>query len=186
MTLQMKIRPFAYLLVIAVSFQIFTMWSASHLTSAGAGKNAYIKDIKYEAKIQPNKFSEWTIIVYNANCNATSNRKAKFFLRFYFNDQLWLDEYNHTWECGINESVDRTYRIHSPDVMDPRVYNVKIELYWFDGHSSTLEDFTTFKMMITLLIPLQHIRVLSYLAAYLLICIGTLSFFYISEYGIKD
>lgn len=182
----MKIRIFTYLLVIAVSFQIFAMWPASHLTITGVEKNAYIKDIKYEVTIQSNKFSEWIITVYNANCTVVPNQKAMFFLKFYLNDQLWLDEYNHTWECGINESVERRYRIRSPDVMDPRVYDVKIELYWFDGYSSRIEDFITFDIMITLLIPLQHIRALSYLVAYLLICIGAFSFFYISEYGIRD
>jgi hypothetical protein len=166
------------------------MWSNEQSTMAKTEKDAYIKDVIYMSKIQPNTVDLWVITVYNANCNATDNQRTGFFFKFYFGDELWLDEYNQTyykiWECGVNETVNRACKIQSLNMMDPWVYDVKIELYWFDGYSSRIVDFITFKITITLLVPLQHIRVLSYLAAYSLVCLAALSFFYVGEYGIRD
>jgi hypothetical protein len=145
-------------------------------------KGAYIKDFSYKKLIYPQVPDAWNITVYNSMYEEDQNG-AWFFFKFYVDGKLWLDEYTSTdykaWFCAKGNATSRIYRVKGWNVLEPQRLEVRIELYRVNSNGNP-EDIIRSYITILMILPLQHINVLSYLAAYLIISFAFLFIYYIS------
>jgi hypothetical protein len=118
------------------------------------------------------------------NCSENDQGAARFFFKFYSDNELWFDEYNstryRTWSCSKGSAATHQYEINPWSPIQPITHDTRIELYWYRDGTAHLEDTASFTVTVTLLIPLQHILATGYLAAYLIACFLLLSYDYVA------
>lgn len=177
---------------IKICFTLILLWTfinfAGHTTIASE-KGAYIKEFNHKLKIYPQTPDMWNLTVYNVKYEESEQGEAWFSFKFYIDGKLWLDEYNSTeykaWLCKKGTATLRVYMVKGWSVLEPQKHEIKIELYRvYSGENSTkfyLEDTVYSNIAIIMVLPLQHIYVFSYFAAYLIACFLLLTVYYISE-----
>jgi len=147
-------------------------------------RDAYFIRVNYTPKIQANKADTWIFTIYNAECMTNENGEAWFFLVFYIDGESWWDEYNKTsykiWRCDKGDNVTKGYGVEGVKTMEPLTREIKVELYWYSNGERYLEDALSFSIDVTLLLPLYHIYVSSYLIVYLIACAMLLLNYYIT------
>lgn len=152
------------------------------------GENATLTDVKHSAEIRSGTSDTWRITVYNNNCSENDTGNARFFLEFYLEDKLYFDEYNSTayktWPCAKGETVTYNFRISGLSATRPISNDFRINLYSFCDNTARLEDTTSFRIGVTVLIPLQHIYATGYLAAYLIAFFLLLAYDHVT--GLED
>jgi hypothetical protein len=161
--------------LIALSF-------ASAAKSETGGQQATFTQATYSATIHAGASDTWVFTVHNANCSGNEDAAARFFLKFYADEELFFDEYNSTsyktWACSNGSTVWNSYKINPWNPMRPITHDMRVELYWYSNGTARLEDATSFTVAVTLHIPLQDIVATSYLVAYLIVCFLLLAYNY--------
>lgn len=161
----------------------FTEFASQALTSGEKG--AHISEFNHKSTIYQQTSEIWNLTVYNAEYGENDSGEAWFFFRFYIDENLWLDEYNSTeykvWLCRKGTATSRIYKVKGWDVLEPQNLGIKIELYRFYDGKFYLEDTICSNVTIVMTLPIQHIYIFSYFAAYLIACFLLLAIYYISE-----
>ena len=151
-------------------------------------RNASFTGVTYSPKIPVNTKDSWSFTIYNANCTGEGQSGARFFLIFYADNELWLNEYNdtqyRTWSCNESSSVTHKYSIREWQAVRPTSHDLRVELYWENNGTIRLEDTTSFRIEVVVHIALQHIFATGYFVAYLIICFVLFSYIYIL--GLND
>jgi len=147
-------------------------------------KGAYIREFNHKLTIYQQTSDIWNLTVYNAEYEENDAGEAWFFFRFYIDENLWLDEYNSTeykvWLCQKGTAISRIYKVKGWGVLEPQNLRIKIELYRFYDGKFYLEDTICSNVTIVMILPIKHIYVFSYFAAYLVACFLLLAIYYIS------
>lgn len=145
--------------------------------------NAKSTQVKYQARIPSGTADTWSFIIHNTNCSENDEGMAQFFFEFYVDGSLSFDEYNsttyRTWNCTRGQTVSNSYRVLGWSATAPVTHDLRIELYWFHNGTSRLEDTATFKIGVTVFMPLQDIYATSYLVLYLIACFLLLMYDYV-------
>jgi len=135
-------------------------------------RGAYFSKVKHPAITYQGDSTTWSLIIYNKNCSASVGGNSTFFLKIYVDGDLWWNEYNdtnyRTWQLKIGKSVTRDYRLSQWETLKPVVHNLKIELYWYSGNESQLQDVTYFPVAVVINAELNNLMVFSYFAIYVL------------------
>jgi hypothetical protein len=156
---------FSFLIVLSVPAQV---------NSEAGEQRAQFTKVTYSPRIPAGTQDRWTFTVHNIDCSENDQSTARFFLIFYDDNRLWLDEYNmtnhKTWFCNRSGTVTRTFDRNGWQVTKPVTHDLRVELYWYNNGTSHLEDTTSFSIGVTLHIPFQHILATGYLVAYLIAC----------------
>lgn len=178
--------------LIKLYFTLILLWTFTNFAGQATmalEKGAYIKEFNYKSKIYQQTPDMWNLTVYNVKYEENDQGEAWFFFRFYIDGKLWLDEYNSTeykaWLCKKGTATLRIYKVNGWSVLEPQKREIRIELYRVcNGENSTkfyLEDAVYSKVSVIMILPLQHIYVFSYLAAYLITCFLLLTIYYVSK-----
>ena len=172
------------LLILTAFFSIFIVLGPVVSANPDAGgQDARFTKVSYQSKILTNTKDVWTFTIYNANCSDNGPNASRFFLIFYVDNELWLNEYNDTqymtWSCGNGSTVSRNYQIREWQTVRPAAHDLRVELYWNRNGAAYLEDTTSFSIDVMVHIPLQHIYATGYFAAYLIACIVLFSYDYV-------
>ncbi|MBS7270101.1 MAG: CPBP family intramembrane metalloprotease [Candidatus Freyarchaeota archaeon] len=133
---------------------------------------AYFEKIDCSRVVYEGQNNIWRLTVHNTNCSANEYGNPSFFLIIYLNDEMWWNEFNNTnykaWQCNAGSSITRYYNIPSWETIKPTFYNVKIELYWYDGKEFYLQDVTYFPISVVVRATINDLMIFSYLAVYLI------------------
>jgi len=176
-------RNLSFLTLTAFLSAIIVLSIAFPVKSETGEQEAKFKQVTYSARIQAETADTWTFTVYNANCSENDQGEARFFFRFYADNEPWLDEYNstqyRTWNCSKGSTVSHSYRIIGWNIIQPVAHDLRIELYWYRNGTVVLEDTASFTIAVTLHITLQHIFATGYLVAYLIACVLLFSYDYV-------
>ncbi|MEM3576965.1 MAG: type II CAAX endopeptidase family protein [Candidatus Bathyarchaeia archaeon] len=133
---------------------------------------AYFEKIDCPRVVYEGENNIWRLTVHNTNCSANEYGIPSFFLMIYLNDEIWWNEFNNTnyktWQCNVGSSITRYYNIPSLETLKPTSYDVKIELYWYDGKECYLQDVTYFPISVVIRTTIRDLMIFSYLAVYLI------------------
>jgi hypothetical protein len=176
-------KNLGFLALTAFLSAIIVLGTAFPVKSETGEQNAKFTQVLYNPRIHAGTMDTWAFTVYNANCSENDQGEARFFFRFYADNELWLDEYNstqyRTWNCSKGSTVSHSYSIRGWDAIQPVAHDLRIELYWYRNGTAVLEDTTSFTIAVTLHITLQHIIATGYLVAYLIACVLLFSYDYV-------
>lgn len=172
------------LLILITSLSLFILLNTVIPANSETGaQDARFTEVAYQPKILSNTKDIWTFTVYNANCPDSDQNATRFFMIFYVDNELWLNEYNGTqygtWPCGKDTTVTRKYNIREWQTVRPTSHDLRVELYWSSNGTARLEDTTSFTVDVMIHIPLQHIFATGYFAAYLIACFALFSYDYV-------
>jgi len=180
----LKTRSLTFLTLAAFLSVLIVLTIASPAKSEIGEQQAKFTQVIYSARIHAETRDTWTFTVFNVNCSENDQGAARFFLRFYADNELGLDEYNSTryttWSCSKGSTVARHYSINPWNPIQPITHDTRIELYWYSNGTAHLEDTASFTFAVTLHIPLQHILATGYLAVYLIACFLLLSYYHVA------
>jgi membrane protease YdiL (CAAX protease family) len=161
--------------------------STSSLNAEGA-RGAYFTQVEYPTIAYEGKDSFWNFAIYNKNCTINGEDDASFFFKFYLDGNLWWNEYNSTdyktWQCSTGNLVTRLYQISTWDAMKPVNHELKIELYWYDGNVSRLQDVVSLPASVAVRVEFGNLMISSYIAVYL-VAIFLIGFYVLIEGPIK-
>ena len=179
----MNKRYLSFLALTAFLSAVIVLGSAFPVKCQIGEQEAKFTHVTYSSIIHAGTMDTWTFTVYNANCSENDQSEARFFFRFYTDNELSMDEYNstqyRTWNCSKSSTVSRSYNIEGWDTIQPVTHDMRIELYWYRNGTAVLEDATSFTISVTLHINLQHIVATGYLVVYLIACILLFSYDYV-------
>ncbi|MEM2913980.1 MAG: CPBP family intramembrane glutamic endopeptidase [Candidatus Bathyarchaeia archaeon] len=148
-------------------------------------QGAYITKIEYPEVTFSGNNVTLSLIVHNKNCTNEGEDSGTFFFNFYIDNEFWWSEYNSTpyktWKCNVQTSVMCTYTIPNWSTIKPIHHNIKVELEWFDGSESHLQDAISFPLRIAVSASFADMLILSYLAIYVIMLL--LIIFYIMVAG---
>jgi hypothetical protein len=180
----LKTRSLTFLTLAAFLSVLIVLSIASPVKSEIGEQQAKFTQVIHSARIRAGTRDTWIFTVFNVNCSENDQGPARFFFRFYADNELWFDEYNSTrygtWSCSKGSTVSRHYDINPWNPIQPITHDTRIELYWYSDGTAHLEDTAPFAVTVTLHIPLQHILATGYLAAYLIACFLLLSYYYVA------
>ena len=186
--LSLNARNVNLLCLVAFLSFLIVLSAAAPVKSETEEENAMFTKVTYSPKIPVNTKDTWTFVIYNANCSENGQNTARFFLILYDDNELWLNEYNDTeyktWSCNKSSTVTRKYNIRGWQVTRPASRDLRVELYWDNNGTISLQDVTSFTIEIIIHISLQHIFATGYFAAYLIACFVLFSYVYIQ--GLDD
>jgi len=169
--------------VVLVNFQ-----NSTSSPNAEGARGAYFTQVEYPATVYEGKDSVWNLTIFNKNCTTNGEGDASFFFKFYLDGDLWWNEYNstdyETWQCSRGNLVTRLYQISTWDAMKPVNHELKIELYWYDGNASQLQDVVSLPVSVAIHTELGNLMISSYIAIYL-VAILLLGFYMLIEGPIK-
>jgi len=168
-----------FLTLVALSSVLIIM-SFALPTMSQTEEDAKITNVQYTPRIRSGTTDTWTFTIYNANCSENNLSAARFFFEVELDGQVYFDEYNSssykTWPCNKGQTISHNYQTDVWSVTRPERRDVTIRLYWFSNGVAHLEDAASFSIAITVLVPLQHIFVIGYLAVYLIACFVLLTY----------
>ncbi len=183
----MKNRGFSLLILVVLEC---ILMSTLNLVPSVMAKDAYVERMAYNAKVRAKIPDTWIFTVQNIDCAENSDGEAWFFFKFFLDGQLWWDEYDftsyRTWQCNKGNNVTLGYKIEGWNVIEPVFRDARVDLYWSNNGEFQLVDSVSFNIAITIVAPLQHIRVFSYLTVYLFIGFLLLSYYYVSGLGLEE
>jgi membrane protease YdiL (CAAX protease family) len=134
--------------------------------------SAYFARVKHSATAYEGKNFVCSLSIYNKNCTTDGEDNAYFYFMFYLDGDLVWNEYNSTdyqiWQCNRGSSVTRGYAFPSWDTIKPVVHDLKIELYWYDGNSSRVEDVVSFSVSVVVHVEPANLMIFSYVFLYLM------------------
>jgi len=170
-------------LVVLVNFQ-----NSTSSPNAEGARGAYFTQVEYPATVYEGENSIWNLTIFNKNCATNGEGNASFFFKFYLDGDLWWNEYNstdyETWQCGRGNLVTRIYQISTWDATKPVNHELKIELCWYDGNASQLQDVVSLPVPVAIRTELGNLMISSYIGVYL-IAIFLLGFYVLIEGPIK-
>ncbi len=168
---------FSILILIVI---LFAMMDLVPSPSTERIYGAYFTKVKYPEEAPQEKNVFLIFVVYNKNCTTIGEDSGSFFLKFYVDDDLWWNEYNNTdyqiWSCDRENSTVRAYIMSLWYSMKPRIHDVKVELYWYDGNEPHLQDIAYFSLTVLVYATPTNLIIFSYLIVYLL-AIALLGFY---------
>jgi len=165
------------MLLFLVSILVVTLFALANFSNLTAGnvegvRDAYFTKVRHGATAYEGSNFTWSLTIYNKNCSTDSEGEAYFYFVFYLDDDLWWDEYNNTdyqiWQCNKGDSTTRSYGVSSWHTIKPVAHELRIELYWYDGNASQLEDFSSFPVPVAVHAEPASLMVTSYLFIYLI------------------
>ena len=180
---RLNTRNLSFLTLTAFFSALIVLGIAFPVKSEIGEQEAMFTQVTYSARIHAETMDTWAFTVYNVNCSENDQDAARFFLRFYADNELWLDEYNstqyRTWNCSKGSAVSHSYNIRGWNTIQPVTHDLRIELYWYRNSTAVLEDTTSFTIAVIIHVPLQNIFATGYLAAYLIACFLLFSYDYV-------
>ena len=139
---------------------------------AQSGQNAKITNVQYAPIIHSGNGDTWTLTIHNPDRVGDNQTAARFYFEVEIDGGIFFDEYNsstyQTWPCNVSQSVSHHYQTNIWTVTRPETHEVTVKLYWFSQGVAHLEDTVSFSIGISMLVPLQHVLVVGYLAIYLI------------------
>jgi membrane protease YdiL (CAAX protease family) len=134
--------------------------------------SAYFTKIGYPATTYQGEVCYLSFTVYNKNCTTTAKSNASFYFMFYLDRDFWWSEYNNTayktWQCNAGSSVRLGYNLPPLDTIKPTVHDLRIELYWYEGYESQLQDVIFFPISIAVHIELNSLIISSYVGIFII------------------
>jgi hypothetical protein len=178
----LKKRNFNFLALIALLSVFIVLSFASAAKSQTGEQQATFTNVAYSATIHEGASDTWTFTIHNLNCSENGQAAARFFLKFYVDNELFFDEFNSTsyktWLCNEGSTISHNYRINPWSTIRPIAHDVRVELYWYINGTAHLEDANVFTVAVTIHIQLQDIFATGYLIAYLIACFVLLAYNY--------
>jgi membrane protease YdiL (CAAX protease family) len=163
---------FFVLTVLAVLFSLVNYSSLTPSRNTEGARAAYFTKVKHPATAYEGKNFTCSLTIYNKNCTTDGEDNAYFYFMFYLDGDLWWSEYNNTdyqiWQCNRASSVTRGYIVSSWHTTKPVVHDLKIELYWYDGNASRVEDFVSFSVSVAVHVEPANLMIYSYVFVYLM------------------
>ncbi|MEM3784817.1 MAG: type II CAAX endopeptidase family protein [Candidatus Bathyarchaeia archaeon] len=160
---------FLELIIALIAFIDFS--NQTKLSQADGSRGAYFTEIKYPSIIHQGEKITLTLTIYNKECSIDDGN-ASFFLIFYVNNDLWLNEFNsteyRTWRCEKGNAVTRHYMIAGLEDIKPVTHNLRAELFWYRGDEAVLQDVKTANVTVALIVEANNLLIHSYLTVYLI------------------
>jgi membrane protease YdiL (CAAX protease family) len=164
---------FPVLAVLAVLFFPVGYSSLTSLADTEGAHGAYFAKVEYPATTYGTENYTFGFAVYNKNCTTNGELNAKFYFLFYVDGSVWWNEDNsteyQTWQCSMGSSVARIYSFSSWDTGTPTVHDVRIELYWYNGNVSKLEDVASFSISVIVHVELGSLIISGYVFIFLIL-----------------
>lgn len=169
----MKSRYLALLFVVPILLiMLFALVNFLYLTTPGAegARDAYFTRVKHGATAYEGKNFTLSLTTFNKNCSTDSEGRALFYFLFHLDGDVWWNEYNNTeyqtWPCKKGNSVIRGFSVLTWQSVKPAVHDLRIELYWYDGNASRLQDVVSFPVPVAVHVDRGDLVIFSYVVIF--------------------
>jgi membrane protease YdiL (CAAX protease family) len=164
---------FFVLIVLAVLFSLVNYSNLTPSRNTEGACVAYFTKVEHPATAYEGKNCAFSLTVYNKNCTTNGEGNAYFYFMFYLDGDVWWSEYNNTdhqiWQCSMGSSVTRGYLVPSWGTTRPVVHDLRIELYWYDGNVSQLQDVVSFPISVVVHVELGSLIISSYVFVFVIV-----------------